>query len=148
MTSIKGIFCSHCQTLNKSSVEQLKNTNEVPTCGKCGKALDQYKYPQNINENQFQKLIQHSNLPIVVDVYADWCGPCKMYGPIFAKVAENNWERFNFIKLDSEKNISFSTKYQIRGIPATLIFKNGQLVQNQSGLMQENQLQSWLESNS
>jgi len=145
MTNIKGIFCSHCQALNRCSVEQLKNSPKAPTCGKCGKVLEQYKHPQNINESQLEKLIKYSNLPIVADVYADWCGPCKMYGPIFSKVAEKNWTRFNLIKIDSEANSSFSAKYQIRGIPATLVFKNGQLVQNQSGLMQENQLQSWLD---
>lgn len=144
IANIKGIFCSHCQALNKCSIQQLKNSNEIPTCGKCGKGLEQYKHPQHITENQFEKLTKHSDLSIIVDVYADWCGPCKMYGPIFAKVAQQNWDHFNFIKLDSEKNQSFSAKYQIRGIPATLAFKNGQLVQNQSGLMQENQLQSWI----
>lgn len=144
MTAIKGIFCSHCHALNRSSVEQLKNSSEAPTCGKCGKPLNQYKQLQNISETQLEKLMKYSDLPIIVDVYADWCGPCKMYAPIFAQVAEKNWDRFNFIKLDSEKNASFSSKYQIRGIPATLVFKNGKLIQNQGGLMQESQLQSWL----
>lgn len=144
MSSIKGIICPKCQSLNRSSIEQLKTTKNAPTCGKCGTILSDYKVPLSINENQFEKLMKHSNLPIVVDIYADWCGPCKMYAPIFAEVAIKNWDKFNFIKLDSEKNLFFSSKYQIRGIPTTLIFKNGQLIKNQSGLMNADQLQSWV----
>ncbi len=144
MSSIKGIICPHCQALNRSSIDQLKSSNEAPTCGKCSKPLTDYKMALSINENQFEKLMKHSDLPVVVDIYADWCGPCKMYGPIFGEVAQRNWDRFNFIKLDSEKNLFFSSKYQIRGIPTTLIFKNGQLIKNQSGLMNADQLQSWI----
>ncbi len=144
MSAKKGIFCSHCQALNRTSIDQVESSNEPPKCGKCGNHLTHLKQPQNISETQFEKLMKHTDLPIVVDIYADWCGPCKMYGPIFSDVAEDNWRNFNFIKLDSEKNLFFSSKYQIRGIPATLVFKNGQLIQNQSGLINANQLQSFL----
>ncbi len=141
MSSIKGIICPKCQALNRSSIERLRTSSESPKCGKCGHTLTDFKKPANINENQFEKLMKHSDLPVVVDIYADWCGPCKMYGPIFSEVANNNWDKYNFIKLDSEKNLFFSSKYQIRGIPTTLVFKDGQLIKNQSGLLSADQLQ-------
>ena len=144
MSVKKGVFCGQCQALNRTDVDQIENSQQPPICGKCGAHLTHLKQPQNISETQFEKLMRHTDLPIVVDIYADWCGPCKMYGPIFSDVAEDNWKNFNFIKLDSEKNLFFSSKYQIRGIPATLVFKNGQLIQNQSGLMNSDQLQSFL----
>tara|TARA_Y100000296_G_C5060382_1_gene199492 strand:+ start:34 stop:480 length:447 start_codon:yes stop_codon:yes gene_type:complete len=143
MSKIKGLFCPQCSALNRIDLSKVEET-KLPTCGKCTAELSNLKTVQNISEQQLEKLLAHSTIPTIVDVYADWCGPCKMYGPIFSKVGEANWKDFNFIKMDSEKNLFFSSKYQIRGIPATLFFNGTQLVHGQSGLMQEAQLQSIL----
>lgn len=139
-TQKKAIVCPHCKALNR--VDQTQAGSKRPVCGKCGSEIHDQNSVLNIDENLIEKIIRHSDLPIVVDAYADWCGPCKMYAPIFEEVARENSKRAQFFKVDTEKNMFFSTKNNIRGIPTTLVFHKGKLVINQSGLLQKGQLES------
>lgn len=131
-------ICAKCHSINKIAGEKLSG-NAV--CGKCGAELDPKIGALSISGEKLMKVIKHSSLPVVVDVYADWCGPCQMYGPIFKEVSEKNWQRAEFFKLDSEANQQFAAQFGIRGIPATLVFQNGQLVKNQPGLLNHAQLE-------
>lgn len=139
MSSKKAILCTSCNALNRVDQEHAKS--QKPVCGKCGHELNDQTNVLNISESLIEKIINHSDLPIVVDAYADWCGPCKMYGPIFEEFAKENSDKAQFFKVDTEKNLHFSVKNNIRGIPTTLVFHRGKLVINQSGLLQKQQLQ-------
>ena len=142
MGNKKAIVCPSCQALNR--VDQTAAQQKQAVCGKCGNPLSDQNYVINISENLLEKIIKHSEVPVVIDAYADWCGPCKMYGPIFEEVAKEDSPKAQFFKVDTEKNQSFAMKYGIRGIPTTLVFHKGKLVTNQSGLLQKEQLKSLL----
>lgn len=86
-------------------------------------------------------------MPVLVDFYADWCGPCKMQSPILQEVSGELGDKAKIIKVDVDKNQSASMKFQIRSIPTLIVFKNGKIVWRKSGLAQKNEIKSVLESN-
>ena len=79
--------------------------------------------------------------PVLVDFYADWCGPCKMMGPILQDLKKRLGDNINIIKIDAEKNPSAAIKYQVRGVPTLILFKNGDILWQQSGVVQAPQLE-------
>lgn len=134
---MKYKFCHNCSALNRVDPHGKEG---MATCGKCGIPLGDLKVVDELEENQLDKLIRNSEHLVVVDVFAQWCGPCKTYGPIFSKVGESNFEKAEFVKVDADKAINFSNRFNIRGVPATLYFKGGKIVGQQAGLMSETQL--------
>ena len=143
MNSKKILICADCGSINKVDATKLKS--KEPICGKCKKELNVNFQLQSINETKLEKIIKNADYPVVVDAYADWCGPCKMYTPIFTEFAKENWAESESFKLDTEKNLLFSTKYNIRGIPTTLVFYKGKLVENQSGVMQKQNIKALIQ---
>lgn len=95
-------------------------------------------------KSSFNDII-HSETPVLVDFHANWCGPCKMLAPILKDVKSELGERIKIIKIDVDKNQSLASKYQVKGVPTMLIFKNGQQVWRQSGVLQKNQIVEALE---
>jgi thioredoxin 1 len=79
--------------------------------------------------------------PVLVDFYADWCGPCKMMGPILQDLKKRLGDNINIIKIDAEKNPQAAIKYQVRGVPSLILFKNGQILWQQAGVVQAAQLE-------
>ncbi|WP_339895474.1 thioredoxin [uncultured Algibacter sp.] len=84
--------------------------------------------------------IINSKLPVLVDFYADWCGPCKMLAPILKDVKEALEDGIKIIKIDVDKNQPLAVKYQVRGVPTMILFKNGEQVWRQSGVLQKNDI--------
>ncbi|MCB9283131.1 MAG: thioredoxin [Lewinellaceae bacterium] len=91
--------------------------------------------PQHINSKNFDTLVLNSTLPVVVDVWADWCGPCKMITPHFAAAEEELKGKVRFVKLDADKNQKLVRKYKVMGIPTLLFFKDGELVDRSTGVI-------------
>ncbi|MEX0289188.1 MAG: thioredoxin [Flavobacteriaceae bacterium] len=90
-------------------------------------------------KSNFKKIIK-SDIPVLVDFYADWCGPCKVLAPILKQVKDELGEEVKVIKIDVDKNQTIATKYQVRGIPTMLLFKDGKQLWRQSGVMQKNDI--------
>jgi thioredoxin 1 len=88
--------------------------------------------------------IINDDKPVLVDFYADWCGPCKMMPPILKEVKSNLGDQVKIIKIDSDKEIQLSQKYQIRSIPTLMIFKNGKVLWKEAGIKQASELQTIL----
>ena len=86
--------------------------------------------------SKFLEIINQDQ-PVLVDFFADWCGPCKMLSPILKQVKDSLGERVSIIKIDVDKNQALATKYQVRGVPTLLLFKNGKQVWRQSGVVQK-----------
>ena len=89
--------------------------------------------------SSFSEIIDQDK-PVLVDFYADWCGPCKMMTPILKQVKDNLGQRVSIIKIDVDKNQQLAAKYQVRGVPTLMLFKNGQLLWRQSGVVQKREL--------
>tara|TARA_R110000744_G_scaffold100293_1_gene193316 strand:- start:285 stop:584 length:300 start_codon:yes stop_codon:yes gene_type:complete len=90
-------------------------------------------------KSSFSKIID-SEIPVLVDFYADWCGPCKMLAPILKQVKVEMGEAIKIVKIDVDKNQSIAAKYQVRGVPTMLLFKKGKQLWRQSGVLQKNDL--------
>lgn len=89
--------------------------------------------------SKFNELI-NSKVPVLVDFYAEWCGPCKMMGPILKEVASKVGDKAKIIKVDVDKNPQAAAHYRVQGVPTLMIFQNGEMKWRQSGVMQGNQL--------
>ena len=89
--------------------------------------------------NKFSELINQET-PVLVDFYAEWCGPCRMMTPILKDVKDNLKNRVSIIKIDVDKNKAIAEKYQVRGVPTMLLFKKGKQVWRQSGVLQKSEL--------
>ncbi|MFD2724666.1 thioredoxin [Hyunsoonleella rubra] len=90
-------------------------------------------------KNNFNTIIT-SDQPVLVDFYADWCGPCKMLAPILKEVKKELKDTVKIIKIDVDKNQPLAAKYQVRGVPTMILFKNGKQVWRQSGVLQKNDI--------
>lgn len=89
----------------------------------------------------------NSDKPVLVDFYADWCGPCKMMSPILKKLKNEMGDRLNIIKIDTEKNPDAAIKYQVRGVPTLILFHKGRILWQQSGVVQLHQLRQIINQN-
>ena len=96
-------------------------------------------------KQNFEKLTV-GNIPVLVDFYADWCGPCKMLGPILKHVKEELGDKIKIIKIDVDKNKSIASKYQVRGVPTMLLFKDKKQVWRQSGVVPKDEIINIVES--
>ena len=96
--------------------------------------------------SKFSDIINQDK-PVLVDFYADWCGPCKMMAPILKQVKDNLGDRVSIIKIDVDKNQALAAKYQVRGVPTLILFKNGTQLWRQSGVLQKNELINVITSN-
>lgn len=97
--------------------------------------------------SKFSELI-HQETPVLVDFFADWCGPCKMLAPILKEVKDSLRNDVSIIKIDVDKNQSLAAKYQVRGVPTMLLFKNGKQVWRQSGVLQKEEIINIIKTNS
>ncbi len=96
---------------------------------------------------KFNKIIE-SDTPVLIDFFADWCGPCKMLAPILEDVKSELGDEVKIIKIDVDKNQALAAKYQVRGVPTMLLFKNGKQLWRQSGVLQKDDLINTIKSNS
>lgn len=112
-------------------------------CGSCGAALFAGK-PVDVSGDMLQRQVARGTLPVVVDVWAPWCGPCRVMGPEFEKVAHALEPKARFLKLNSDNEQQLAGALNIRGIPTMILFKDGKEIDRVSGAMQASQIGSWL----
>ncbi|MDU8360709.1 thioredoxin TrxC [Pseudomonas syringae group sp. J309-1] len=135
------IPCPHCNGLNRIPNERL---GDQPKCGRCKQQV-LLRAPFNLTQGDYASQIK-GDLPLLVDVWAEWCGPCKSFAPIFEQAASELAGRCRLAKLDSEANPQLSGQLGIRSIPSLILFRNGQEVARQSGAFPLQQLLAWLKS--
>lgn len=92
-------------------------------------------------KSSFSDII-NSETPVLVDFHADWCGPCKMLAPILKEVKEELGDKVKIVKIDVDKNQSLATRYQVRGVPTMMLFRNGQQLWRQSGVLQKEEIKN------
>lgn len=102
---------------------------------------------KTISDASFEADVLHSDKPVLVDFWAEWCGPCKMVAPIIDEVAKEYAGKVNFAKMDVDSNQATPAKFGIRGIPTLILFKNGAIVSQKVGALSKSQLMAFIDSN-
>ncbi len=133
------VVCPHCGSINRVPPERAQHS---PQCGSCHQELLPPK-PVEIQDALFDRLIEKSELPVLVDFWAEWCGPCRMMAPQFEHAARLLQGRAVLAKVDSDANPKASLRHRIRSIPTLLLFQHGQEVRRQSGVMPAQQIVAW-----
>ncbi len=141
MTEPLLIPCPHCNGLNRIPAERI---GEHPKCGRCKNPVLQAS-PFELKQTDYASQIK-GDLPLLVDVWAEWCGPCKAFAPVFEQAASQLLGKCRLAKLDSEANQQLAGQLGIRSIPSLILFKNGREVARQSGALPLQQLTAWLRS--
>ncbi|MGJ8585869.1 MAG: thioredoxin TrxC [Marinosulfonomonas sp.] len=136
------ITCFDCGQGNRVPADKLASGAK---CGTCGARLLAQK-PQEVDLAWLQKASKIDDVPLVVDFWAPWCGPCRMMAPEYAKAAARLGGQARLVKLNTEDHPKASTKYNIRGIPMLAMFKGGREVARQAGAMPSDQIVSWIKS--
>jgi thioredoxin 2 len=134
------VVCGACGAVNRVPAERL---SESPKCGKCHAPLLPGE-PVELTEASFDRFVARNDLPVVVDFWADWCGPCKMMAPVFAQAAREQGTRFRFAKLDTDAQGAIAARYGIRSIPSLLVFRQGQEVDRVAGALDPASLRAFL----
>lgn len=134
------IMCPHCGGLNRVADEKLSSQ---PSCGKCQSDLFSGQ-PIEMTGEQLFRAIAKTDQPIVVDFWAPWCGPCKMFAPTFSQAAPMIEPNARLVKINTEIEQAIAQKYNIRSIPTLAVFKNGQEIDRISGALALNDFVSWV----
>ncbi len=134
------LVCPACGAVNRVPAERLR---ERPKCGKCGAEVLP-AHPVELTAAVFNRFVTRNELPVLVDFWAPWCGPCKMFAPTFAQMAGQYVGRVRFAKVNTEVEQQLAAQYGIRSIPTLALFKGGREVDRVAGALPPQQLQVWL----
>jgi thioredoxin 2 len=134
------IVCAACGAANRVPASRL---DELPNCGKCHGPL-LASGPIILDDANFDSFISRTELPVVVDFWADWCGPCHAMAPAFQSAAEQLRTRFHFVKVNVDAAQGLAGRYGIRSIPTLVLLRNGKEADRVSGALDPGSLRSWL----
>jgi thioredoxin 2 len=137
------VVCPHCDAVNRLARERLP---DQPVCGKCAQTLFTGK-PLDVSSERFAKHIERSDLPVLVDFWAEWCGPCKMMAPPYAQAAQRLEPGVRLLKVDTERAQDLAARFGIRSIPTLALFKGGREVARQAGAMDAGGIVRWAQAN-
>jgi len=142
MSDTLHIVCPACASVNRLPSSRL---TAGPKCGKCKGLLFEGR-PVELTGATFERHISRSDIPVVVDFWAAWCGPCKVMAPAFAGAAERLEPRVRFAKLNTEQEQAIAQQFGIMSIPTLALFRGGREIARQSGALDINRLMSWVQA--
>ena len=136
------LACPHCPAINRVPDARL---GDGPKCGQCGAPLLP-GVPVDLGTDSFDRFVERSGLPVLVDFWASWCGPCKMMAPVFQQVAGEFATRARFAKVETEAHPKLSLRAHIKSIPTLVLYRQGEEAARLSGALDARNLKAWLAS--
>ena len=134
--------CTQCGGLNRLRPERA--ADQSPICGRCKRPLDTTGAPQHVNGAEMERALRHSTVPVLVDFWAPWCGPCRTIAPAVEEIAHRHAGRLLVLEVNSDENQDASGRYGVRGIPTLIVFRNGRETDRQVGALSKPALADWV----
>ncbi|GBG13323.1 thioredoxin 2 [Novimethylophilus kurashikiensis] len=142
MSTSSHLVCPHCHAINRMPPERL---DQHPNCGQCHQPIFT-GHPISLTTSTFSKHIERNDIPVLVDFWAPWCGPCRMMAPAFEEAARLLEPQVRLVKVDTEAEQRLGAQYAIRSIPTLALFKDGREIARQAGAMGTQDMMRWVKA--